>query len=128
MDESPRGYCLLINNFFTIGTYKEMQRFRNIFYQLHFEIDMQKNLKADELEKYLKNISRDEKLHGHNAFVLMILSSGNQNKEIYDSDDKVMNISTIVDIFNNNCPALKNKPKLFFFNCIRKGRLKAKFK
>ena len=31
MSESPRGYCLLIKNYFTIGTYKEMQRFRNIF-------------------------------------------------------------------------------------------------
>ncbi len=27
MSESTRGFCLLINNYFTIGTFKEMQRF-----------------------------------------------------------------------------------------------------
>jgi hypothetical protein len=31
-----------------------------------------------------------------------------------------MNISEIVDIFSEiNCPNLRNKPKLFFFNCCR---------
>jgi hypothetical protein len=42
MKNKPRGVCLLINNFFTVGTYKEIQRFRNIFYNLHFDVIMKK--------------------------------------------------------------------------------------
>ena len=44
MNNSPRGYCLLTNNHFTIGTFKEMQKFRDIFFQLHFDVIMKKIL------------------------------------------------------------------------------------
>ncbi len=62
MHQSPRGYCFLVNNFFTEGTHEQMKRLRNIFYQLHFDVQMYKNLSINELTKLLNKYSNDPKL------------------------------------------------------------------
>jgi hypothetical protein len=53
----PRGYCVLINNFVSYGTFKEFHRLRKIFYQMHFEVIMRQNLKAEEITGLLKKLS-----------------------------------------------------------------------
>ncbi len=120
MVNSPRGFCLLVNNYFTIGTYKEMQRFRNIFYQLHFDVIMEKNLDAKTIVNRLIQLSRSDDLKNHNAFVFMIITHGNENKQILGFDEEPIQIELLTEIFNNeNCPLLQNKPRMFFFNCCR---------
>jgi hypothetical protein len=122
MTKQIRGYCVLINNYFTFGTYKEMQRFRNIFYQMHFEVIMKKNLDKQDLLRTLRIISQDPKLETHDAFMLMIIAHGNNNKEVYGFDGQSVRINTIMEMFNNEeCRFLQNKPKCFFFNCCRGG-------
>ena len=50
-----------------------------------------------------------------NAFVLIILSKG-KTPEIYGSNNETIPIADILGCFSDeNCPQLKNKPKLFFF-------------
>jgi hypothetical protein len=122
MTKQIRGYCVLINNYFTVGTYKEMQRFRNIFYQMHFEVIMKKNLDKQDLLRTLRIISQDPKLETHDAFMFMIIAHGNNNKEVYGFDRQSVRINTIMEMFNNEeCRFLRNKPKCFFFNCCRGG-------
>ncbi len=124
MRDTPRGYCLLINNYFTKGTYKEMQKFRNIFYQLHFDSIMEKNLSADQIKQKLIDISNDENLKKHNAFIFMIITHGNSKRQIIGFDGKPIDIDSLIQLMNNkNCKALCNKPKIFFFNCCRAGLL-----
>ena len=53
-----------------------------------------------------------------NAFVLIILSKGS-TPEIYGSNNETILIADILGCFSDeNCPQLKNKPKLFFFQTI----------
>jgi len=122
MTAIPRGYCLLINNYFTKGTYKELQKFRNIFYQLQFDVIMEKNLTADQIKQKLIDISKDENVKKHNAFIFMIITHGNSKREIYGFDGQSIQIDSLIELLNNkNCEALQNKPKIFFFNCCRGG-------
>ncbi len=124
MTNSPRGYCLLINNHFTVGTYKEMQRFRNIFYQLHFEVILKKNMNKIDIVNILKEISNRNELYNYDAFVLMIIAHGNEKNEIYGFDSEAIKIRDLMDLMNTkNCPRLISKPKLFFFNCCRGSQL-----
>jgi hypothetical protein len=123
MVNSPRGYCLLINNYFTIGTYKELQRFRNIFYQLHFDVIMRKNMNKADIKILLNEISSREELDKHNAFIFMIIAHGNDKNEIYGFDGEPIKIRDLMDMMNpENCPKLRSKPRVFFFNCCRGGK------
>ncbi len=115
-----RGYCVLINNYLTFGTYKEMQRFRNIFHQLHFEVIMEQNLDYEEMMSFLKELSSDPKLQDHDAFIFMILTHGTKEKEFLTFDGKPIKIDYLTTLFNNqNCISLMNKPRIFIFNCCR---------
>jgi hypothetical protein len=118
MIASPRGYCYLINNYFTIGTYKQMQRFRNIFHQLHFDVKMKKNLSVATIMRKMKKVSEDPSLLRHNAFIFMIISRANESYEIFDDCNASINVQKIIEMFDNSkCSNMENKPRLFFFNC-----------
>jgi len=121
-----RGYCYILINFFTIGTFKEMQRFRNIFHKLKFKVIFRKNLNKEEITEELKTISKEEVLNQHKAFIFMYLGHGNENNVIhgFDSNDGNIDleINQLLRLFNSeNCLQLKNKPRIFFFNCCRGG-------
>jgi hypothetical protein len=92
MESNIRSYCLLLNNYFTYGTHKQMVRFRNIFSQLGFNVKMKKNLSAENIRLNLLLISKDLELHKHNAFIFMIISHGYQNREIFGFDRKPFKI------------------------------------
>jgi hypothetical protein len=125
MESKPRGICILINNYFTIGTYKEMQRFRNIFTQLHFNVNMYKNLKAKQIEQLLEKTSKSKELCEHNAFVFISITHGTENDEILGFDGIPLKIKSLLSKFDsNNCRALREIPKMFFFNCCRGGTIK----
>jgi hypothetical protein len=122
MDSEPRGFCVLINNYLTYGTYVEMQRFRNIFYQLHFEVIMKQNLNFDETNRLLDGISKSDQLKEHSAIIFMILSHGTKEKEFLSFDKKGIKIDYLVNKFcNQNCPALLDKPRIYILNCCRGG-------
>jgi hypothetical protein len=122
MDSEPRGFCVLINNFLTFGTYVEMQRFRNIFYQLHFEVIMRQNLNFDETNRLLDEISKSDQLKEHSAIIFMILSHGTKEKEFLSFDNKGIKIDYLINKFcNQNCPALLDKPRIYILNCCRGG-------
>jgi len=120
MASKPRGICLLINNYFTTGTYKEMSRFRNIFYQLHFDVIMKKNQTAQQIEDLLKTISKKKELKDHDSFLFMIICHGTPNQQIKGFDGIPLQIKSLVSLLDhNNCEGLREKPKIFFFNCCR---------
>jgi len=120
MDKNPVGYCVLINNYLTFGTFKEMQRFRNIFYQLNYDVVMAQNLDHEELFGYFSTLSKNLVSGNYCALFIMILSHGTKNNEILSFDNKTIKIDTLMNLFNNeNCRYLLNKPRIFIFNCCR---------
>ncbi len=128
MTESPRGYCFLVNNFFTIGTYKEMQKFRNIFFQLHFDVVMDKHLSFDQIEKRITNLFENSQSLKHQAFIFMFLGFGNNDADLIDNAGKHISIDEFTKMYDEKLVVLKNCPKLFFFNrCFIKSQFLSVF-
>jgi len=123
MKAKPRGYCVLINNYLNFATFKEMHRFRKIFYQLHYEVIFEQNLKYDQMNELLNKLSKNPGLKNHSSIIFIILSHGNDKKEFFSFDGKSMKIDHLKIHFNNeNCPALMGKPRIFIMNCCRGGK------
>jgi caspase 2 len=52
----------------------------------------------------------------------MMIAHGNDKNEIYGFDGEPMKIRDLMDMMNaENCPKLRSKPRVFFFNCCRGG-------
>ncbi len=116
------GLCFLVNNYFTPGTYHEMVRFRNIFYQLGFKVILKKNLDAKDIYLELLKTSKSIELSNYDSFLFMSISHGTENGEIIGFDGLPIKIELLTELFNNEeCPQLKGQPRMFFFNCCRGG-------
>ncbi len=118
MDLKPRGKAIIINNI-KDDLIKESFRFVSIFKQLHFDVDLFYDMKAHEIKELLESVSKEERLNSDQAFILMIISHG-FNEKVIGFDGNELRVTEIVDIFSEvRCSALRRKPKLFFFNCCR---------
>jgi hypothetical protein len=132
MTKNPRGKCIIINN--EPKLFKESKRFEYIFKTLYFEVEPIKNtfkMTAQEIRDKLESVAKDKKLKKHEALLVMVISHGEDEQvlgynacrppedELFDGSD-VIKISEIVDIFaEKKCMALRQTPKMFFFNCCR---------
>jgi hypothetical protein len=55
----------------------------------------------------------------NDAFVFIILTFGNDYKEILDSDNNKKEIGELTQLVNDkNCPKMEGKPRLFIFNWV----------
>ena len=158
----PRGKCIIINNvenqqtpdiydksgnhlFSPKGLKRETIRFEHIFTQLHFDVKVINNLSADQMSQQLRQFSEEKSLSNDEAFVLIVISHGQDKKvlgynaceamrkihcNLIRKEDRVeaeqemvndsVKIKDLVKIFaDENCPQLSSKPKLFFFICCR---------
>ena len=155
----PRGLCLIINNVEEqqspneldsngifkrrpLGLSVETLRFKHVFSELGFTVEVLPRLSAKQIEEELTRISKEDRLKGSAAFVLIVISHG-ENESIlgYDACEAVRKIrfnhiekdnievmqvmktdvipiQNIVNIFDN-CEKLKGVPKLHFFICCR---------
>lgn len=133
MKHKVRGRVLIINNIIFYGKTKTTneplgQRFGSeqdeeeiaeLFKQLHFEIVPNRNKTAQEMTQ----IVEEEKTNpGHSqadCFICVIMSHGCP-EGIYGVDGDVVNLKTLCSQFDpKNCPALNEKPKLFFIQACR---------
>jgi hypothetical protein len=139
MDKNPRGKCIIINNLikFVDGTniiddeatenlWKESERFKNVFEQLYFKVELINNINTADMKNKLTETSKDTTLSKDDAFIFMIITHGEKENILgYDAcrgsnGTDLMPIKDIVDLFSeSNCLSLRNKPKLFFFICCR---------
>ncbi|CAG2169266.1 unnamed protein product [Oppiella nova] len=128
MTSRPRGFCVIIDNQlfagttlpFRTGSRADAYRLSDVFSQLHFDIKYFVNKTSHEMKNLLQNvIAMSEQLVEHDALAVVILSHGIKD-EIYGTDGKTIAVDTILEFFNNqNCPALINKPKMFFLSACR---------
>ncbi len=132
MTKKTRGKCIIINNIPEL--LNESKRFEFIFKKLFFDVEPIENtfkITAQEIRDKLKAVAKDKKLAKHEALLVMVISHGGDEKvlgynayrppedELFDGSD-VIKISEIVDIFaEKKCLALRQTPKMFFFNCCR---------
>ncbi|XP_007501681.2 caspase-8 isoform X1 [Monodelphis domestica] len=134
MSSRPRGYCLIINNFdFKIsrkerpenhyltdrrGTNKDEEALKNIFKELHFDIQSFQDLTAEGIQQVLKTF-KDNNHESKDCFVCCLLSHGNKGT-IYGIDGKEVPIRDLTSYFSgSNCPSLAGKPKVFFIQACQ---------
>ncbi len=91
MDNSPSGPCLIINNEdfdddqLRLGSARGVQRLRNLFQQLNFEVEIKCNQTLNEfnnsLNEFISKINKNE--NDFDALVVIIMSHGFRNSS-YD--------------------------------------------
>lgn len=122
----PRGYCMIINNVdFKIyeqrkGSDLEATYLEEIFKQLDFKVILYRNLTSTAMLDCFKKITKLPELSQHDTFVSIILTHGDDGRVVYGTDASRLKVDEILPCFTNeNCPQLKNKPKLFFIQACR---------
>ncbi|XP_042560347.1 uncharacterized protein LOC122129488 isoform X2 [Clupea harengus] len=116
--------CLIINNVrFPNGERKgsdiDAAALHNVFNWLGFRVTIMEDLGAAEMRQRLGMISQS--VRGH-CFVCCVLSHGNE-KGVFGIDHEIITVKEINSLFSpQNCPALANKPKVFFFQACRGGQ------
>jgi hypothetical protein len=139
MTKKPRGKCLIVNNLikFIDGTdnidetavgslWRESERFKYVFEQLYFEVELIFNINTRDMKNKLIGTSQDPTLSKSDAFIFMIITHGEKENILgYDAcqgsdGNDFMRVKDVVDLFSEDkCPNLRAKPKLFFFTCCR---------
>lgn len=86
-------------------------RLQDVFKRLRFNV----KLYVDQTkEKLIQNLKKEQEEDQHDAFILVILSYGGVGT-IMCTDGNEVSLRDILNVFTaENCPKLKNKPKLFF--------------
>lgn len=96
---------------------------RELFTHLHFDVDLRKNLSAVDMKVCLESYQhRDHS--SHDAFVCCITSHG-MHGSVCAADGNQVTIMSLMELFYDDaCPSLQGKPKLFFIGaCQTEGNL-----
>ncbi len=79
------------------------------------------NIKKEQINTELINVSKQVLLKSHKAFIAIFLSYGNKSG-IEDIERNTISIESIVERFSNeNCSYLIGKPKIFIICSCRGG-------
>lgn len=127
MVHSPRGLCIIINNYNFESGYEEregseldVQRMVELFSALHFKCVVHKDLSANDMKEVLSWAARSEEHWSADCLVVILMSHGDENG-IFGSDGNIVHLhDDVYTLFNNEkCPALQGKPKIFFLQACR---------
>ncbi|CAG2173722.1 unnamed protein product [Oppiella nova] len=118
MDSKPRGRAVI---FCTIPELRnETLRWQSLLEQIYFRVEIHQGLTCDGINTVL-NAVVDDRNEG-DSLIVMFLGHGHDEKVqgSGEAPGDEMSIKTIVDKFSEDkCPSLRNKPKIFLFNCCR---------
>ncbi|XP_076131953.1 caspase-6-like [Alosa pseudoharengus] len=121
---SPPKECVIINNVKVNdderqGSNIDADELKKVFNWLGFRVTTWVDLTAEEMRRKLRDV-RDE-VQGE-CFVCCVLSHGCR-EGILGVDGELVFVNDINSLFSGpNCPALLNKPKVFFFQACRGSR------
>lgn len=128
--KKPRGFCLIVNYYeFRFpnlklenrdGSKVDVEKFNDIFTKLDFDVKIirGKDLKRNLID-VLNEFSHSDHLNNHEAIAIVISSHGNIHG-VRCSNGDLIQYTSIINVFSDdNCPNLRNKPKIILFNCCR---------
>ncbi|KAJ8303777.1 hypothetical protein KUTeg_018700 [Tegillarca granosa] len=133
MKNRVRGRVLIINNIHFLGKAKntgkslsyrdgsahDEELITDLFSQLHFIIVTHGDKTADEMRQIVEKEKSNPDHVNADCFICVIMSHG-CHEGIYGVDGDVINLETLSSRFDpKNCPALNEKPKLFFVQACR---------
>lgn len=126
MNTKPRGYILIINNENFIGTFeqrsgssKDATDLKELFWRLGFYCDISNDLTIEQMKTALSSFAKIEDHKNLSCCALALMSHGDE-KHIFGIRGEKVPVSELITYFNDqNCPNLKNKPKLFIIQTCR---------
>ena len=121
----PRGPAIIINNehFEKMpsrpGTERDGKALLHLFTSFGFATSTFEDLTAEEMKTTLSSFAK----RNHSCtecLVVAILSHGEEGGLLHGTDDVLISINELADIFSGHrCPSLVGKPKLFFVQACR---------
>ena len=124
------GYCVIINNLQfqgndeadRKGSEQDVERLRNLFESLRFEVIIKRELKRDQI----KGVAQEYGRKNHDkfvAFVLIVMSHGDEKDCILGVDNDSISVRKLMKEFQaERCPSLKGKPKILIIQTCRGSR------
>ena len=131
MEANPRGICLIVSNTYfraareakielgdRPGASIDVEKLKELFSWLKFEVKIHENLTTYEMYKTLMSFAHITH-EMFDCFACCILTHGSE-MGLHGTDGKVLDFKHIRQLYNGtNCPSLRQKPKLFFMQCCR---------
>ncbi|XP_063424986.1 caspase-8-like isoform X1 [Mytilus trossulus] len=125
MQKECRGKVFIINNVKfgeTLGSRdgsdKDAKNLTQLFMELHFSVQQQDNLTANEMKNYL--CSEAGALKDDTDCVILIILSHGGGTRVYGVDRMPVELKTLTDYFSSdNCSTLYGKPRLVFVQACR---------
>ncbi|KRX52464.1 Glutathione synthetase [Trichinella sp. T9] len=125
----PKGLALIINNCaFTcdlpnrLGSDIDCKNIYRLLTDLGYDVIKKHNLTAKGIVETMVKFSLNKEHERCDSAVVVILTHGLEG-EIYGSDGGLVSVQKMIQLLDAvNCPALKNKPKLFFLQACRGQR------
>ena len=124
------GYCVIINNRLfqgneeadREGSEQDVERLRNLFESLRFQVIIKRDLKRDQI----KGVAKEYGGKNHDkfvAFVLIVMSHGGDKDRIFGVDNHSVSVRKLMKKFQaERCPSLKGKPKILIIQTCRGSR------
>ncbi|XP_068804254.1 caspase-10 isoform X2 [Struthio camelus] len=126
MDGPQRGFCLVINNVKfdgdlqeRKGSCKDAEELNQVFTWLGLDVTIHRDLTSEQIKDLMQAWQNLEDHKDRDCFICCILSHG-ESGAIYGTDGERVSIRTIMSYFTaQQCPALAEKPKLFFIQACQ---------
>ena len=104
------------------GSERDVERLRNLFESLRFEVIIKRDLKRDQIEGVAQEYG-GKKHDKFVAFALIIMSHGDDEDCILGVDNKPVSVRALMREFQaEKCPSLKGKPKILIIQTCRGSR------
>ncbi|XP_068202072.1 uncharacterized protein [Palaemon carinicauda] len=98
----------------TYGLFDGVERYRRIAEDLGYDIKMVKNCTHECIKTSLKTL---DGMNDIDSLMIMAFGYAQDVNNLYDVKGNILPVSDLFHIFaDSQCPALKGKPKLFFFH------------
>ncbi|KAL1425668.1 hypothetical protein MTO96_018962 [Rhipicephalus appendiculatus] len=127
MVHSPRGLCIIINNFNFRGSSPrrdgseyDARDMKDLFIALHFQCILGTDMTAYEMKMLLSMAAMHAERESPDCLVVILMSHGREGT-ILSADGVPLHLDDdVYALFNNeNCPGLEGKPKVFFIQACR---------
>ncbi|XP_068924871.1 caspase-10 [Petaurus breviceps papuanus] len=125
MGRRHRGHCIIFNNSkfltttFREGSNKDVAELTSVFEWLGFTVTVHENTTKEKMEEILTLCRTNPEHQDSDCFVCFVLTHG-ESGSVFCSDEKIVTILDLTSHFMaDQCPGLKNKPKLFFFQACQ---------
>ncbi|XP_044755352.1 caspase-3-like isoform X2 [Coccinella septempunctata] len=128
-----RGLALIVNNvkfheeeLYRKGAKKDEKDIADVLKQIGFDVERFRDVKKTDIQRILKRFTKEPKLSKADICLVVVMSHGTNNKipggytELMCVEGEKISTENIIDYFNESeCTRLKNKPKVFIFQCCR---------